>query len=382
MFSKPLYKIGENIDTSNKKNENATVSYNDYFKKNIVLKKYKIPELKQIAKQNKIQVSGTKPVLIERIETFFNKCKKIQKIQSTFKGFLVRKSNKLRGEGYRNNKKCVNENDFYTLEPLHEIPNEYFVSFKSNDDKFIFGCNIISLMHLLKNKTAIKNPYNREEISCETVKQMIILYNMIKILFKLPEDAPILNHTVLIQSYTNINENRVIQNTIFRHNTHVPSVNGYNIPLETIRERAAKLATMRTKPMIVRINELFMEIDILGNYTNSNWFLNLERRDYVRLYRVLYDIWVYRGSLSREMKHKICCVQDPFMEVNAGRFILYEMDVAMIREICLKIFENMVYCGIDEEYRKIGSLHALSALTIVSIPARNAMPWLYESLYP
>jgi hypothetical protein len=41
----------------------------------------------------------------------------------------------------------------------------------------------------------------------------------------------------------------------------------------------------------------------------------------------------------------------------------------------------MVYCGIDDEYRKIGTLHALTALTIVSNGARNSLPWLYESLY-
>jgi hypothetical protein len=42
--------------------------------------------------------------------------------------------------------------------------------------------------------------------------------------------------------------------------------------------------------------------------------------------------------------------------------------------------ENLIYSGIDEEYRKIGALHVLSALTLVSSPARIAMPWLYESI--
>ena len=44
------------------------------------------------------------------------------------------------------------------------------------------------------------------------------------------------------------------------------------------------------------------------------------------------------------------------------------------------ILENMVYSGINIEYRKIGTLHALSALTLVSVPARESMPWLYESV--
>ena len=42
--------------------------------------------------------------------------------------------------------------------------------------------------------------------------------------------------------------------------------------------------------------------------------------------------------------------------------------------------ETMVYTGIDVEYQKIGALHMLSALTIVSPNARQNMMWLYESL--
>jgi hypothetical protein len=40
----------------------------------------------------------------------------------------------------------------------------------------------------------------------------------------------------------------------------------------------------------------------------------------------------------------------------------------------------MVYSGIDDDHRKIGAFHALSGLTIVSLDARLAMPWLYESV--
>ena len=58
-----------------------------------------------------------------------------------------------------------------------------------------------------------------------------------------------------------------------------------------------------------------------------------------------------------------------------------DANVEIVRDMCLKIFECMVYCGADDEYRRIGALHALSALTLVSMEARQAMPWLYESLF-
>ena len=50
-------------------------------------------------------------------------------------------------------------------------------------------------------------------------------------------------------------------------------------------------------------------------------------------------------------------------------------------KICITVIEYIVYCGIDDEYKKIGALHVLTGLTGVSLGARTSLPWLYESLY-
>jgi len=372
--------IVENIFIEVKKtqppNMNISLFYNDYMKDKIVLKKYKLNELKQIAKSNKLRISGTKKSLIERIEESFSRSIKCVNIQKIFRGYIVKKSFKLRGEGYKNRKLCINESDFYTLEPIQEIPVEYFFTFKSNDDKFLFGCNIVSLLHLIKNKTAVKNPYNREHIKIDVIQTILKLYNLIKIIYTLDEDAPVINTNMLMSIHSNINENRVVRESIHRPRSAV------TLSDEIVNDRTHRLTSMRAKPLQTRIQELFMDIDQLGNYTNYQWFSNLERRDYIRLYRTLHDIWTYRGHLSREMKCKICILEDPFHEINRERFHFHEASIDVIREVCLKIFEQMVYCGIDDEYSKIGTLHALSALTMVSISARTAMPLLYESLYP
>jgi hypothetical protein len=54
--------------------------------------------------------------------------------------------------------------------------------------------------------------------------------------------------------------------------------------------------------------------------------------------------------------------------------------MTQIQGACLTVFENMVFQGIDEDHRRIGTFHALSGLTIVSEGARQAMPWLYDSV--
>lgn len=173
----------------------------------------------------------------------------------------------------------------------------------------------------------------------------------------------------------NINDNN--------DNTHrVPTPQNYITQHNAIvQQRWHQLRTIRSNPIATRIQGLFMEIDLLGNYTNMSWFTSLGRREYIRLYRIMYEIWNYRGGLTSETKIKICIVADPFHEISRRNLDFYQISMEMMQEICVKVMEYLVYCGIDDEYRKIGALHMLSALTVVSTPARMSMPWLYESIH-
>ena len=133
----------------------------------------------------------------------------------------------------------------------------------------------------------------------------------------------------------------------------------------------------RQQPIQTRIQELFMEIDQLGNYTNPIWFSSLTRQEYIRLYRLLYSIW---SRLSYDTRNKICITGNPFLNIFRDRIVVENILFDTIQEACLRVFENMVFSGIDIEFRKIGALHVLSALTVISNPARLAIPWLYESV--
>ena len=137
---------------------------------------------------------------------------------------------------------------------------------------------------------------------------------------------------------------------------------------------------MRLQPIQQRINELFIEVDQLGNYTRCEWFSSLNLRSYQRLYRCLYEIWTYRSGLTNEMKIRICPFHGPFDGIFNHPPQANELTLEQTKMACLIVFENLVYSGIDEDHRKIGCFHALSALTVVSPGARDAMPWLYESV--
>jgi hypothetical protein len=134
-----------------------------------------------------------------------------------------------------------------------------------------------------------------------------------------------------------------------------------------------KMTQVRNYSIPLRIQNLFVEIDLLGNYTSSHWFMALDDRELTGLYRYYNQMWSYRAGLSEETKRLIC---PPF----GNPFSTNATVLNNKRMACLYFMENMVFSSTDTEYRKIGALHILSGLTLFSVEARNSMFWLYEAV--
>ena len=47
------------------------------------------------------------------------------------------------------------------------------------------------------------------------------------------------------------------------------------------------LESIRQKPTLTRIQEIFMEMDQLGNYTESRWMIELDQRSLYGFHRLL-----------------------------------------------------------------------------------------------
>ena len=368
------------------------ISYDNFKTNSIDFTKYKLPELKDALKKynNRIlgkkdalidrldlRISGKKEVLIERLETYFKKHSKSIIIQRLFRGWIVRYLLRLKGPALKNVSLCVNDSDFVTMEPLNEMSKEIFYSYKDSKD-FIYGFDITSLIKMLQKKNKIENPYNREKINPTITNQIKTLYNLSFLVYPNFKDE---NERLQNQNNARQTIQRPVHNTISNRFTNNNAQNRMNA-IATSPEMMARhnrLTEIREKPLIERINHLFTEIDGLGNYTNSSWFTNLDIHNCIRLYRSLYDIWYFRSNLSREVRNFICPNQNPFDGI-FPRATYNELSLPQIQSACLTAIENIVYLGINDDYRKIGTFHVLSALTLVSSEARQAMPWLYESV--
>jgi len=382
---------------------NMILSYNDFIKTMPNLKGMKAPVLKSIAKQYKLHITGNKGVLIERIETFFKRIGKIIRIQSLIRRYLVKQMFKLRGPALRNRNICNNSSDFFTLEPMSDVPSDQFYSYKDSNE-FVYGFNVYSLVTLWRKKGKIVNPYNRQHIGSGRLSDILKLVRLMHIYFPDAVDEndrentsnvapPLTLPRAVVQNVVhNINQNNINQNNINQNNIIQNSIGYINLnnnelindlSPDSIRIYGRLNNEIRIKPLNARIQDAFMEMDQLGNYTNSSWFSNLEKHQCSQFFFYLRGVWYYRGLLSGETRRRICPI-DPFTNIFNNNIVhirnLNNLETDVVRRGCITLIENMIYPGVDIEFRRLGAMHVLRALTLVSVPARNSMMWLYESI--
>jgi hypothetical protein len=322
--------------------------------------KYSLADLRMLCAHYGIKKSGTKPELTNRIYTFLKQSYYIVLLQRVFRKFISKKYRAFSGPGYLHTSDCVNDTDFYTFDNLSKIrPLELF-TYMDSDNK-IYGFHIASIFHLIiSSYPNIKNPYNRNVIPSGVIKNVYekLIYGSLlgfRVSVKLDDeddgdgdgDGDGEGH----------GENEV--------------------------GNANETGISREKQEELFIVDLFQHINTLGNYSDSEWFIVLQRAELIRFIRNIHDIWYYRANLTQEMKERICPPNgNPFVLHNAhvNLNVLTLLTDPEIRTICVSIIDRMVRRGVSREDQCLGAFYVLATLTIVNQDARNAMPWLYEAV--
>jgi hypothetical protein len=299
---------------------------------------YNVQQLKQFAKNYKLKIGGNKKELITRIFTFLYLSSYIIKIQKYVRGFIQRKYNQYHGPAFKNRALCNNSTDFISMEDLKDLPSIQFFSYKDTDG-FIYGFDLVSIYNLLfknKNKNTKEknlNPYNRNEIPSVVNKNIKSIVRMSKII---------------------------------GDDINLSIMNDYEVT--------------KTKSVELTALALFQEIDSLGNYTDSNWFLSLNRVQLIKFVMELNDIWSYRAQLSLETKRSICPPNGtPFSNTHIAH-LHAETDIIQMQKIVLAICAVFVFTGVNNDSRSLGCYYVLGALCLVNTNAAEALPWLYQSV--
>ena len=358
--------------------EIKTITYHTYNPKDeSILSKLRCIDLRQIARENYIKISGKKADLIERISKHFIKSKKSQIIQTIYRGSIVRYSKHLSGPALYNRKICINDTDFVSMENISDVAWYDFFSYKDSDDT-IYGFSLLSFVKYISSSNRnVCNPYNRNPIEYNTIKNAIDLFQI--------------NKSIVGRSKYNITDIRVrLPNPYINYHLsylyYHPQLY-YNIrATPQVRHIYNKMIEYRHLTLNQRIQNIFIEFDRLGNYTQSQWFTGLTLHCYPKFLRILKDIWRFRADISSETKHKICSIYDPFQLILTSNIDSitqnqqdYSCSISHIKLVCVTSMETLIYTGIDEEHCKLGSLYCLMALTRVCHSARITMPWLYDA---
>ena len=259
----------------------------------------------------------------EQISKYYNNINSIIIIQKQFRKY--KKDNNIYGPILYETSN--NQNDFYTLVPINEIPKDYLFSYRDNN-KFVYSFDIRSFDKLINSNS--QNPYTRENIPNKVIN-----------LYKKRLDY--------------IKKNNIIINQF---------VEEVLTPEQTYKNRVFKI---------------FQTIDLLNTMaggTNPKWFYDLTIMQLKAYYKVLEDIWNYRAELTPLQKYEI--VKNKNMFVNRVNDIYYIYNEQHLREIILEEIEKLLFTSDNDVHRATASYYILIAFVEISPECTQAMPWLIQ----
>ena len=382
---------------------------------------YKVAELKEMCAiiqrdfdYKKVKLSGTKGELRQSVYNFYHHTFHCIKIQLKFNSFLRRKLNKLRGPALSNREICINETDFYSLDPIRDIPNQQFFSYEevkvdndndkcSNDDEkskskksCYYGFDIASIYNLILSDNGVENeygltrrniwnesnnPYNRNKIMPNVVRDILKIIKLDRILSRKRVLKNNKNKKMTKNQMMNNNNYEYDNNNYVAENNNNAIVGSSGAGMNIALPQDVLTPHQRFQQHVLR---LFQTINALGHYSDPEWFVALTYEQHITFLRELIDIWNYRAELSPQARRTIYPPYgDPFPHYVLGwvthQFYIY-LSPENIININLTVIERFINSAVSEGDRCLGSNFILCALTLVSIPAREALPWLYQSV--
>ena len=262
-----------------------------------------------------------------------------KKIQLKYRNKHNFKKILLYGPGYINRSIINNDTDFFTLENILEIPNQFFFSFLDKNG-FYYGFDIRSLKKLLNYNN--KNNDNK--------------------IFNIGANSEFINPYSTLPLINNVIK-RVI-NLINKL-----EYDGCSLSIKNELELTPK------QKMRNSIMKVFNMIDNFGYQTNIDWITSMKLNDLRKLYAIMEDIWNYRCNLSMESKLEIIPTEEVYPLFYFSVDYVYTIkNYNNVLDILLKVFERLLTESNQIACRSLGAIYIISGITFVSIEAANAYP--------
>ena len=220
-----------------------------------------------------------------------------------------------------------NPYDFYSSDPVDEIPVRYFISYVDSDRKgyCMDSRSVASLFeHSAKSGAgAPTNPFNRAAFPAHFLRRM--------------------------------------------------SRHGHTATQETLK------ALTPAQAFTLEVTDTFRHFEDLGYYTDPAWFMSLNRTQLQQLYMELADIWFHRAMLSSADRTRIVPTERA-LPVPVSTVLI--MTHKALQNTTIKACRLLVSSAVARSDRQLGVMYVLGSLALVSQSAAFAYPWLVEMFSP
>lgn len=347
------------------------------------LNKMTIPLLKMVCKHFKIKLMSKrkKADLIIYILENYERSISLINIQFIMKRALAMKWLSLHGPGLMNKVNCVNDMDLMG-EDIIDLPLDQFFSFADNGFTYAFNMATFSSLIYQNNmsyrgrRLGLLNPYTRDKVSNSVLKDFKRLVSL-SVLFN--RNFYLVHNDDKMDRETSINDTPVSANTP----PNPTNMRVTNNPVSITRTLINGDVELDFTPEEVDydIRSIFYVIDTYGYYTNPEWVLNMSINNLKGFIQNMVEIFNYRANLSSRVKQMII-PPNGFLTsgIRLREWLRDVTDTLILKRKVSEFMKKLVMTGIQQEYRDLGALYVLTALTMNSVDAAQAMPWLHDSV--
>lgn len=225
-----------------------------------------------------------------------------------------------------NKSESNNPYDFFSSDPIEEIPYRDFVSFVDAGKGYCMDIKSATslLQHAVTNKEPALNPFNRAPLP------------------------------------------PVFLRRIRRH--------------VGVKAWASLEGTTEIQKQTLATTDIFRKLEDLGNYTNPDWFIGLSHLQLQQLYLELADIWFHRATLSPEDRCRIVPAPHSAFTVPVRTALI--MRPRALRPLLIKTCDTLVSAAESRGDRQLGGMYILGALAMISAECAGAFPWLTDMFSP
>jgi len=238
------------------------------------------------------------------------------------------------GLAYFDRSVITNDTDFFSTESIADISSNYLFSFRDTD-KHVYGFDLRSIYTIvyrarISGEDAL-NPYTRSAISSAHQQKIRV-------------------HAKWLQK------------------------RGFSVEWAPLEPPTPE------QQWRMKVVDLFTKIDELNYYSSPDWFINLTRQQQRTFYNELHAIWTHRAGLTMTEKNTI--VPNYFHSLfRHPPWALMDQSLESLQKINMNVIRMFITSAVDKNDRILGAMYVVSALTLVNEQARNAYPWLYESVF-